>query len=154
MHSVLNRTVCVGLTKLQLCLVNSVRFLTTFESARTRSGKWSCISVAKKAILKQGLYSPFITLKKLFGILQNERLYFKKHCSEFRWWKCESFIIATTKNPTGTTPVRALSLLTKCKLVHHSLAWLLHLTWILQAAWAYRLHRIRVIPGKIRPTVF
>lgn len=37
-----------------------------------------------EAILKQGLYNPYVTLKKLFGILQNERPYFKNSCSEYR----------------------------------------------------------------------
>ena len=125
------------LTKSQLWLVNSVRFPTTSESARTRTAKLSCISVAKEAILKQGLYNPFVTLKKLFGILQNERLSLKKHCSEYGRCKCERFNVTTDKNPKVTTLITALSLLIKCKLVHQLLAWLSSLTWILQAAWAY-----------------
>lgn len=118
-------------------LVNSVRFLTTSESARTRTAKLSCISIANEEILKQRLYNPFVTLKKLFGILQNERPYLKNYYSEYRRCKCEHFNVTTDKNPNVTTSVTVLSSLIKCKLVHHALAWLSYLTCILQAAWAY-----------------
>lgn len=129
----MSQIVCLRLRK---SLNYSVRFQTTSEPARTRTAKLSCISLSKEAILKQGLYNPFVTLKKLFGILQNERPYLKNYCSVYGRCKCEHINVTIDKNPKVTTPV-ALSLLIKCKLVHHSLAWLSSLTWISQAAWAY-----------------